>query len=55
MLRRFSLNKGTGGKGEFSGGDGIIRELYFRKDLTLSILSERRAFRPYGLEGMFAC
>eukprot|EP00795_Rhopilema_esculentum_P001663 gene1663-16138_t len=51
MLRQFSLNKGTGGKGEFSGGDGIIRELYFRKDLTLSILSERRAFRPYGLEG----
>lgn len=35
----------------FSGGDGIIRELQFTRKLVVSILSERRAFQPYGLEG----
>lgn len=41
----------TGGKGQWNGGDGIIRELLFRKCLTLSILTERRVFEPYGLKG----
>eukprot|EP00794_Sanderia_malayensis_P019028 gene19028-20941_t len=51
VLRQFSLNKGTGGKGVYDGGDGVIREILFRKTLDLCILSERRAFRPYGIEG----
>ena len=54
MLKRFCLHKGTGGKGRFDGGDGVTRELLFRKQLTLSILSERRAFRPYGMKGIFS-
>lgn len=33
------------------GGDGVVRELLFRRPLTLSILTERRVFAPYGLEG----
>jgi len=53
VLKRFCLHKGTGGKGRFDGGDGVVRELLFRKQLTLSILSERRAFRPYGMKGGF--
>ena len=36
----------------YNGGDGIVREMLFRKPLTLSVLTERRAFRPYGLEGI---
>ena len=52
VLMKFCLNNGTGGKGKFYGGDGVTRELLFRKQLTLSILSERRAFRPYGLKGI---
>eukprot|EP00112_Aurelia_sp_Birch-Aquarium-sp1_P015543 Seg3453.3 transcript_id=Seg3453.3/GoldUCD/mRNA.D3Y31 product=5-oxoprolinase protein_id=Seg3453.3/GoldUCD/D3Y31 len=51
VLRQFCLNRGTGGKGLYNGGDGIVREMLFRKPLTLSVLTERRAFRPYGLEG----
>ena len=35
----------------FRGGDGVIREMKFLKPATVSILSERRAFAPYGLEG----
>lgn len=37
--------------GHFNGGDGVIREILFRKDLTLSVLSERRVYSPYGLQG----
>ncbi|XP_064641075.1 5-oxoprolinase-like [Lineus longissimus] len=51
LLRRFSLNPGTGGAGKFRGGDGIVRELLFRKTLELSILTERRVMQPYGLQG----
>ena len=47
------MNPGTGGKGHYYGGDGVIREYLFRKSLTLSILTERRVFQPYGLFGKF--
>lgn len=51
ILRTFCLNPGTGGEGKFRGGDGVVRELVFRTAMTLSILSERRVFQPYGLKG----
>ncbi|KAM3577612.1 hypothetical protein VYU27_000488 [Nannochloropsis oceanica] len=51
LLRAFVLRNGSGGRGKHCGGDGVIRELEFRRPLVVSILSERRAFRPYGLEG----
>ncbi|KAG8200496.1 hypothetical protein JTE90_000574 [Oedothorax gibbosus] len=51
ILEKFHLNPESGGKGKYKGGDGVIRKLVFRKDLTLSVLTERRVFSPYGLEG----
>ncbi|KAM4704893.1 5-oxoprolinase [Rhinophrynus dorsalis] len=51
VLKRFELCPGTGGTGRFCGGDGVIRELLFREDVILSVLTERRVFRPYGLQG----
>ncbi|PFH62599.1 hypothetical protein XA68_12851 [Ophiocordyceps unilateralis] len=51
VVREFSIRKGSGGAGQHRGGDGIIRDLEFRIPLQVSILSERRVFRPYGLEG----
>ncbi len=42
---------GTGGDGQYRGGDGVVRELEFLRPLTASILSERRAVRPFGLLG----
>jgi 5-oxoprolinase (ATP-hydrolysing) len=51
ILRRFEIREGSGGKGRFHGGNGIIRELEFRMPLSVSMLSERRVYRPYGLEG----
>ncbi len=51
LLREFSLRKGSGGKGKFNGGDGLIREIEFLEPLTVTILSERRVLSPYGLNG----
>lgn len=51
ILQHFSLAPNTGGVGTFRGGDGVLREILFRKELDLSVLTERRVFRPYGLAG----
>ena len=51
ILKQFSLNHGTGGRGIFFGGDGVIRELKFRRPLVLSLLTERRVYSPYGMHG----
>ena len=51
MLREFSLRKHSGGLGKFQGGDGLVREVEFLEPLNAAILSERRVYQPYGLEG----
>ncbi|MDH3731892.1 MAG: hydantoinase B/oxoprolinase family protein [Gemmatimonadota bacterium] len=50
-VRRYAVRRGTGGAGEYRGGDGIERELEMLGDATVTILSDRRVGRPYGLEG----
>ena len=50
-IRRYSLRRGSGGKGKFKGGDGIAREYEFLAPAQVNILSERRRFAPYGLAG----
>jgi N-methylhydantoinase B/oxoprolinase/acetone carboxylase alpha subunit len=49
-INRYSLRRGSGGKGKYRGGDGLIREYQFLSDGQLSILSERRKRPPYGLK-----
>jgi 5-oxoprolinase (ATP-hydrolysing) len=51
LLREFSIRRGSGGMGLYRGGDGLIREIEFLKPLNVAILSERRVYPPYGLEG----
>ncbi len=50
-LRRFALREGSGGRGRFPGGDGLVRELEFLEPMRVSILSERRTRAPFGLAG----
>ncbi|KAJ5917727.1 hypothetical protein N7454_010102 [Penicillium verhagenii] len=51
MLRQFTLRDGSGGRGKHPGGEGVIRDIEFLAPMQCSILSERRVYRPYGLEG----
>ena len=50
-LRQFSLRNNSGGIGKFNGGNGVIRKIEFCDKLLVSILSERRSYEPYGLNG----
>ncbi len=51
-IEEYRLIPGTGGRGQHSGGDGVRRSVRFlARNGTASILSERRALRPKGLEG----
>jgi N-methylhydantoinase B len=50
-MRRYGYRDGSGGDGEFRGGDGLIREIELLADAQVTLLAERRRFRPYGLQG----
>ena len=50
-VHRYALRKGSGGAGEFRGGDGIVREIEVLAKVQAGILSDRRKLSPYGLEG----
>src|SRR5690606_17186781 len=48
---RQRLRRGSGGAGSARGGDGIERDLQVLVDATVSLITERRASRPWGLAG----
>jgi len=50
-IQRYAIRRGSGGAGEFNGGDGIEREYLFLEDAEVSLLTERREFPPWGLNG----
>jgi N-methylhydantoinase B len=50
-VRRYSIRRGSGGKGKHRGGDGVVREIELLTDARVTILSDRRRTRPYGLKG----
>jgi N-methylhydantoinase B/oxoprolinase/acetone carboxylase alpha subunit len=48
---RYRLRRGSGGAGHHPGGEGIERDLLVLDDVTVSLITERRASRPWGLAG----
>ena len=48
---RYRLRQGSGGAGSAPGGEGIERDLLMLEDVTVSLITERRASRPWGLAG----
>ena len=51
LVRRNEIRFGSGGKGKWNGGNGLRREIEARIPLKFSILSDRRVYRPYGMQG----
>ncbi|KAJ6738571.1 5-OXOPROLINASE RELATED [Salix koriyanagi] len=51
LLHKFGLRENSGGSGLHKGGDGLVREIEFRRPVIVSILSERRVLAPKGLKG----
>ena len=50
-ILRYEVRKGSGGEGQFNGGDGIVREIQVLTDCQVTLLTERRRLSPYGLGG----
>ncbi len=50
-VTRYQLRRGSGGGGEFAGGDGILREFEFLRATQVTLLTERRRHSPWGLGG----
>ncbi len=51
VLNSFAIRQGSGGNGQYRGGNGVIRQIEFRESMTASILSGRRSTVPFGLAG----
>ena len=47
----YEIRHDSGGKGRFCGGDGIRRDIEALVDCQVTVLTERRESRPYGLAG----
>jgi 5-oxoprolinase (ATP-hydrolysing) len=50
-LVEFSIRKKSGGRGAYRGGNGVVRILEFTSASTVSVLSQHRVIRPYGMQG----
>ncbi|HEX8117841.1 MAG TPA: hydantoinase B/oxoprolinase family protein, partial [Pyrinomonadaceae bacterium] len=50
-VRAYRLRRGSGGRGKHRGGDGVVREIETLAHARMSLLADRRARAPYGLEG----
>ena len=48
---RYGYRSGSGGRGRFTGGDGLIRELELLTDARVTLLADRQTIGPYGLQG----
>jgi 5-oxoprolinase (ATP-hydrolysing) len=51
LLEDFHIRKGSGGRGRWNAGDGIIRTIRFLEKMECTILSGHRRVPPFGLAG----
>ncbi|MGZ4349376.1 MAG: hydantoinase B/oxoprolinase family protein [Solirubrobacteraceae bacterium] len=47
----YSLRRGSGGRGAYRGGDGVVREIEALAPLRYSLITERRRHAPPGAQG----
>jgi len=51
MLEEFSIRKGSGGNGEFRGGNGSVRKIRFVEPMNAAVISSHREVSTSGLKG----
>ena len=51
LVEDFRIRHGSGGTGQWPGGNGAVRKIRFREAMEAGILSGRRQTRPFGLAG----
>jgi len=50
-ILRYQYRRGSGGQGEYAGGDGLVREFEFLEPAQATLITERRVNAPWGLAG----
>jgi N-methylhydantoinase B len=50
-IEQYCIRRNSGGAGQFKGGDGVVRQYRFLEDAAVSLLTERRRYAPWGLQG----
>ncbi len=50
-VEEFSVRRGSGGKGRWPGGDGIVRQIRFLEAAVVNVLTQHRIELPYGMQG----
>jgi 5-oxoprolinase (ATP-hydrolysing) len=50
-LDEFAIRRGSGGRGNHDGGDGVIRSVTFLEPMRANILANRRRIAPRGING----
>jgi 5-oxoprolinase (ATP-hydrolysing) len=50
-VEEFSIRSGSGGAGQWHGGEGITRRLRFNEPMTVTVLSSHREVPPHGVAG----
>jgi N-methylhydantoinase B len=48
---QYALRRGSGGAGLHRGGNGVVREIEALRELTFSLIAERRRHAPLGADG----
>ena len=51
LLEDFHIRAGSGGRGQWNAGDGVMRTIRFLQRMDCTILSGHRRVRPFGLNG----
>ncbi len=50
-LEEFAIRRGSGGAGQWRGGEGAVRRIRFLEPMTAVIVASRRNVAPFGLDG----
>ena len=51
ILEEFSIRRGSGGRGAFEGGNGVVRKIRFLENVILSVITSNRKESPFGIKG----
>ena len=50
-ILRYAIRRGSGGRGQRNGGDGLVRSYQFLQQAEFTLLTERRRHPPWGVGG----
>ncbi len=51
LLESHRIRSGSGGRGQWNGGDGTIRRIRFLEPMTAAVLASHRVIPPFGMAG----